>query len=187
MEACNDHNPMDAIPRPESGQPEGQDHPHPLARKDERMMLSCPQMSVRLERWLRSFEIVITRAGNPANVTMENPALTTPGKCSHAPRHAAVVVICPGCGTAFKVRLSHQHRRIYHNDTCRRLAERKFMLDPQELRQLVWEIPTTQIAALYGVSDKAVEKRCRALGIPQPPRGYWTRPHPDKGSLEEVA
>ncbi|PKN92232.1 MAG: HNH endonuclease, partial [Chloroflexi bacterium HGW-Chloroflexi-5] len=55
------------------------------------------------------------------------------------------------------------------------MADRKFIIDPEELRQLVWEIPTTQIAALYGVSDKAVEKRCRALGIPKPPRGYWTR------------
>ena len=63
----------------------------------------------------------------------------------------------------------------------------EFIIDPEELRQLVWEIPTTQIAALYGVSDKAVEKRCRALGIPKPPRGYWTRLDRIKGSPEEEA
>lgn len=187
MEPCDYHNPMDPTTNPETGQLEFQDDQHPLARNDGMVMLSRHLMSIRLGRWLRSFEIVVYQDGNPQNVTIENLALTTLGKLSHDPRHAAVVLICPECGTAFKVTLSHQHRRIYHSDTCRRMADRKLIIDPEELRQMVWEIPTTQIAALYGVSDKAVEKRCRALGIPKPPRGYWTRPHPDKGSAEEVA
>jgi hypothetical protein len=65
------------------------------------------------------------------------------------------------------------------------LAEQKFVIDPEELRQLVWEIPTTHIASLYGVSDKAVEKRCRALGISKPPRGYWAKHEQDLVLLEE--
>lgn len=48
-------------------------------------------------------------------------------------------------------------------------------IDSEELRNLVWEKPTTEIAKMLGVSDKAVEKRCKKLGIPKPPRGYWGR------------
>ncbi len=43
------------------------------------------------------------------------------------------------------------------------------------LAKLIWEIPTTQIAAELGVSDTAVKKHCRQLGITKPPRGYWAK------------
>jgi hypothetical protein len=38
---------------------------------------------------------------------------------------------------------------------------------------LVWEKPTRRLAEDFGVSDKAIEKWCKAYGIPKPPRGYW--------------
>jgi hypothetical protein len=40
---------------------------------------------------------------------------------------------------------------------------------------MVWQMPTTEVASIFGVSDKAVEKRCKLLGIPKPPRGYWAK------------
>jgi hypothetical protein len=43
----------------------------------------------------------------------------------------------------------------------------------EDLKRLVWEIPTTKIGHNLGVSDKAVEKRCRKLNIAKPQRGYW--------------
>jgi hypothetical protein len=45
----------------------------------------------------------------------------------------------------------------------------------EELKKLIWEKPTTVIAAEYEVSDKAVERWCKKLGIDKPPRGYWTK------------
>jgi len=51
----------------------------------------------------------------------------------------------------------------------------KFVITKEELQKIVWEMPSTQIAAMYGVSDKAVEKRCKKLGIEKPPRGYWAK------------
>lgn len=45
----------------------------------------------------------------------------------------------------------------------------------EELEKLVWEKPTAQIAKDFGVSDKAVEKWCKAYGIQKPPRGYWVK------------
>ncbi len=158
---------------PESGQHEFLDPRHPLARKDGKVMLSRHLMSRHLGRWLRPGEVVTYRDGNPGNLAIENLELTTIGKLSHLNRNNPTILYCPYCGLPFKVSPSHKNRRIYHSDACRRLADRKFEIDPEELRQMVWEIPTTQIAAIYGVSDKAIEKRCRAYGISKPPRGYW--------------
>ncbi len=47
--------------------------------------------------------------------------------------------------------------------------------DDDELKKIIWEMPTTQIAEKYGVSDKTVEKRCKSRGIEKPPRGYWAK------------
>jgi len=47
--------------------------------------------------------------------------------------------------------------------------------DKETLAKLLWEKPATQIAAELGVSDTAVKKHCRQLGITKPPRGYWAK------------
>ena len=47
--------------------------------------------------------------------------------------------------------------------------------EQEALAKLVWEKPSTQIAAGLGVSDTAVKKHCRQLGITKPPRGYWAK------------
>jgi len=47
--------------------------------------------------------------------------------------------------------------------------------EKETLAKLLWEKPTTQIAAGLGVSDTAVKKHCRQLGIAKPPRGYWAK------------
>lgn len=48
-------------------------------------------------------------------------------------------------------------------------------LSRQDLNDLVWSKPMTEVAASLGVSDVALAKRCAAVGIPVPPRGYWAR------------
>lgn len=45
----------------------------------------------------------------------------------------------------------------------------------EELEKLLWEKPTTYIAKELGVSDKAVEKHIKKLGLTKPPRGYWVK------------
>lgn len=45
----------------------------------------------------------------------------------------------------------------------------------EELFFLVWSMPSWQVAEKLGVSAAALRKRCSKLGIPRPPRGYWTR------------
>jgi hypothetical protein len=57
-------------------------------------------------------------------------------------------------------------------------------LSRDELIELVWSQPVVEIARDFGVSDVAIGKRCKALEIPKPPRGYWAKvnagklPHP---------
>lgn len=50
-----------------------------------------------------------------------------------------------------------------------------FRILRSELYALVWTKPVTKVAAEIGVSDVAVAKSCRAVGIPLPPRGSWAR------------
>ena len=49
----------------------------------------------------------------------------------------------------------------------------KLIISETELARIIWEMPTEQVGKLFGVSGKTVEKRCKKLGIPKPPRGYW--------------
>jgi hypothetical protein len=52
---------------------------------------------------------------------------------------------------------------------------RKFNPLKEDLEKLVWELPTLHVAKMFGVSDKAIDKRCKLLGIQKPGRGYWTK------------
>lgn len=45
----------------------------------------------------------------------------------------------------------------------------------EELYQLVWTKPIATIAGELGISDVALTKRCRKLGIPTPRRGHWAK------------
>lgn len=53
----------------------------------------------------------------------------------------------------------------------------------EELEKLVWEMSTLQLSKKLGVSDKAIEKRCKRLLIPKPPRGYWNKVYSSKDLL----
>jgi hypothetical protein len=48
-------------------------------------------------------------------------------------------------------------------------------LPRSKLYELVWSKPVRDVAAEFGISDVALAKRCRAINIPLPPRGYWAR------------
>jgi Zn-dependent peptidase ImmA (M78 family) len=36
-------------------------------------------------------------------------------------------------------------------------------------------MPTLLVAKHFGVTDKAIEKRCKKLGVVKPSRGYWAK------------
>ncbi len=84
-----------------------------------------------------------------------------------------VTKICARCKKPFTVPAAHQDRRKHCSVLCCALDRRLFEVTTEELNALVWSRTTTEVARLFGVSDKAIEKRCKRLGIPKPPRGYW--------------
>lgn len=53
--------------------------------------------------------------------------------------------------------------------------QRKFDPSPAELKRLVWEIPASKVGDHFGVSGRAIKKRCRKYGIETPGRGYWAK------------
>jgi hypothetical protein len=54
----------------------------------------------------------------------------------------------------------------------KRKAERP---SKEDLKKLLWEIPTQKLAETYGVSDVAISKWAKSYGIDKPPRGYWAK------------
>ncbi len=47
--------------------------------------------------------------------------------------------------------------------------------DAAALRLAIWKQPIESLADAMGVSDAAVHKACKKLGVEKPPRGYWLR------------
>jgi hypothetical protein len=58
---------------------------------------------------------------------------------------------------------------------CATMARRRLDWDKIDLANLLWKLPTQQLAKQLGVSDKAIEKRSKKLGLTKPPRGYWAK------------
>jgi hypothetical protein len=58
-------------------------------------------------------------------------------------------------------------------------------LSSSEIEVLVWSKATSKLALEFGVSDVFIGKKCKALGIEKPPKGFWARvaagltPHPN--------
>lgn len=48
-------------------------------------------------------------------------------------------------------------------------------LSRQDLYELAWSKPMSDLAKDFGISDVALAKRLRKLGVPVPGRGYWAR------------
>lgn len=78
---------------------------------------------------------------------------------------------CEHCSNNF---MPDKKSRVYCSNTCYKKANPCKAPTKEELEKLIWKKPTTHIAKIYEVSDKAVEKWCKKYNISKPPRGYWT-------------
>ena len=97
----------------------------------------------------------------------------------------SVTIYCAVCGNLIEICASHVPRRSTCSKPCRIAWQRKFEIDPDELLFAVWTKPVTSVAASFDVSDKAIEKRCKRLGVVKPPRGYWAKIY--NGDIHEYA
>jgi hypothetical protein len=150
---------------------------HPLARQNGTVALQRHILSVHLGRWLDDNEMIWFINKDRHDVRVENLQLVTQKEFLElfAPDGNPIELTCKLCGKPFTVVESQVHRRWHCSRKCQAEASRRFEIDPKELEKLVWEMPTVHVATLLGVSDKAIEKRCKKYGIRKPPRGYWRK------------
>lgn len=87
-----------------------------------------------------------------------------PGNFSHSLRTAAREQ-----GSKYKY-LNKQYK-----DLCPRCAPEITDDKPTQLMIAVWTQPTSQVADDMGLSDKAIEKRCKQWDISKPGRGFWRK------------
>ena len=78
---------------------------------------------------------------------------------------------CGNCGLEFKPK---SYKTKFCSLSCSSKNQSKSP-GKKELEDVIWKLPTTQIAKKYNVSDKAVEKWAKYYGIKKPPRGYWAK------------
>ena len=151
---------------------------HPLAVTNGTVPLHRHVMSVHLGRWLDSNEAVTFINGKRDDVRLENLRLLDDKESSWKR------LTCATCGKTFLALPSDDNRK-YCSPACGHKGARRFEVTPEELENLVWEMPTVKIAEMFGVSDKAIEKRCQKYGIKKPPRGYWAKVEAGKDLKEE--
>ncbi|MEA3349867.1 MAG: hypothetical protein U9Q82_04525 [Chloroflexota bacterium] len=152
---------------------------HPLANNNGMVSLSRHVASVHLlKRWITADEVVIIKNGDLEDVRLENLEIVSRSDLLKRISPCSlnqVECVCERCGETFTDCPSHAVRRRYCTPECAQKARRKFDISKEELAQLVWEFPKTKIAEWYGVSDKAIAKRCKIFGIESPGRGYWRK------------
>lgn len=101
--------------------------------------------------------------------------------------------LCPNChsqtetfsGKRNKTNMTPIHNLLLNIPKVRKKVIRKPKIDwpsKETLEKLLWKKPTVSIAKDLNVSDKAVEKHIKKLGLSKPPRGYWTKMIRQQGS-----
>lgn len=85
-------------------------------------------------------------------------------------------ILCPNCHSqtiTYRGRNIRKEKKEKDNKII--ISKLKFNITKEELHELVWSKPTTHIAKQFNVSDSAIGKRCKLLGVEKPPRGYWSK------------
>ncbi len=89
---------------------------------------------------------------------------------------------CPKCGKTFRARVGKLGVPVttFCSSACGSCLSPKpppkaFWPTLANLKLLVWSKPVCLVAKELGISGSAIKKKCSKLGIPTPPRGYWSR------------
>lgn len=94
-------------------------------------------------------------------IKQQRNAIPHKGKSTH----------CVICGKSV-----NKKSKRYCSQTCVHIGQQQAVRpSPGKLRRLVWSMPTSEVAKLFGVTDVAIAKWCKSLGVEKPPRGYWEK------------
>lgn len=86
-------------------------------------------------------------------------------------------ILCPNCHTQTS---THSGTRL-----SPQMLLNRYKITKEELEKLIWSKSLVQAGIQLGVTDNAVKKWCRYLGIALPPQGYWARRN--AGHSHEIA
>lgn len=153
------------------------DKNHPLANKSGKVYYHRHLISLSLNRWIKSNEIVHHINGNKQDNTLTNLQLMNSSDhrklhCIELGYSTSKEITCPICNNKF-ITLENE----YCSKSCAsnsRFGNLKNITNT-ELENLIKRMPITKIAKLYNVSDSAIIKKCKKLNIIRPGRGYWEK------------
>lgn len=163
---------------------------HPLASGSGMVLAARHVGSLLVGHWLTPNEIALHKDRNRSNCDLANIQVVSRQELAQLlPSHQVqrILLICsrPGCGREFDESPAHAMRRRYCSPKCAQLMSHRFDVSIEEMTQMVWEMPATQIAETYGVSSNAIGKFCKRHGIQKPGRGYWAKQY--AGQIDPVA
>lgn len=151
---------------------------HYLANKAGKVMQHTLVMTEAIGRRLEKDECVHHIDRDRTNNKLENLRLLTHSE--HSALHALEDKgyrleerECPIC--RWKFACGTKSQQVFCSNDCAKKAKRKFEISKEDLEAMVWMEPTVKVAKRLGVSDVAIGKRCKKLGIAKPPRGYWLK------------
>ena len=148
------------------------DKEHPLANRQGKVYYHRHIASLRVNRWIESFEHVHHQDQNKKNNDPNNLLILSSSVHAHIHKGTIKEKDCLSCLKKFKPSIN---RIRFCSYGCSRKASRKFEISSEELLILVWKMPTTKIAKMFNVTDNAIAKRCKIYNIEKPPRGYWAK------------
>lgn len=160
---------------------------HPYNQKSVQVPLHRVVMENAIGRYLNEEEVVHHIDYNKENNNISNLMLLK-NASEHAKLHGlsrGIEKICPTCKTKFhpkkdriiycSVQCSADSRKgKTYNKSVKVEAQEEWPPSKDRLSELIWELPSTKIGMLFGVSDRSVGNLCKKLEIEKPPRGYWT-------------
>ena len=151
---------------------------HVLANKSNKVYEHVYIMCRHINRPLYPYEVIHHIDRDRANNELNNLLLLT--QSEHMALHQRedghtvhIIKECLYCNA--EINTTQAVNKIFCDSKCKGMFTRKFTVTPEELYKLVWEMPTTRVAELYGVSSNAIAARCKKFQIPKPPRGYWAK------------
>lgn len=142
---------------------------HPLANVSGYIYYHRHVYSVHINRWIEKHEIVHHIDEKKTNNQIENLQLLSCFEHNRIHNPEKKQIACKQCGKLHK-------NDVYCSEKCAHDASEKINWpDNKNLEKLVWEMSSVKLSKILGVSDKAIEKRCKKFNILKPPLGYWRK------------
>ena len=140
------------------------DSTHPLSYDAGWVYMHMHMGSVKMGRWLDKDDHVHHVDKNRSNNNLDNLEVMTPS--DHSKLHNPRKIKSKQCKICRKVFTPQSSDGVYCSNKCRGEGQIKTNWpSKEELQDMLNKMPQCEVAKKLGVSDQAVYKRCKKLGI----------------------